>query len=88
MHQVLGVGHRQIDVHEDAFGALQKLLTGLGQRHLPGRAVDELQAHLGFQLAHQKTGCRLGQVQLAGRRREAGTAHHLHEGAQLSKRDI
>ncbi len=68
---------------EHAAGDFEKVLAGLGQRHLLLVAVEEQDVVFLLQLAHLVRDRRLGEEQRLGGAREAAVDGHVMEGAKL-----
>ena len=88
LHQVLGAADGLLDFAQDAFRMLQEFGAGLGDRELARGPVQQLQAQLAFEFAHQQAGGGLGQVQPPRGRGETAAMHDFDERAHLAQGHI
>jgi hypothetical protein len=82
------VRRRLLELDQAAVRDGQKARAELGQRHLARGALEEAEAELLLELAHQHAHSRLRDEELVRRAREALIARREQEGLELSRGDI
>ena len=74
---------KQVGLLEHLAGVAQKRLALLGERHALARAVEDLHAHLAFQVAHRRRDAGLRHEEPPRRLGDVAALRHLHRPREL-----